>query len=382
MGSGSMDSTAERGLGSARPENNYQRDDPVTVTPLSIRREQVLKLADLDKGRGLEIGPLNQVLITKDMAEVLYVDIFSQDHLRAHYALDDNVNVEDIPDIDFVLSGPDGVRSLSEAVQPGAPFSWIIASHVVEHVPDIISWLAQIAQVIEDDAQLLLVVPDRRFSFDILRPSTTVGQMLQAHERKDACPSVGAVYDMFRSAANVSADAAWRGEIPGQDARKYTLPETMNQVELARDGNYVDSHVWTFTPGSFVEQMAELGHLDVCDFVVDAVVPTAQNQLEFFAVLRRLPRGVPSQDLTAARASSVLELVDVNPGAEQTRVECKRLTAENATLRAEVGRLSRNEARLHAEFEDALAQVKASERWRLGGLVVVPASAVKRLFAR
>lgn len=60
----------------------------MTVTPLSIRREQGMKLADFSTGRGLEIGPLNQPLVTKDMADVRYVDVFSGPHLRAHYSQD------------------------------------------------------------------------------------------------------------------------------------------------------------------------------------------------------------------------------------------------------------------------------------------------------
>jgi hypothetical protein len=353
----------------------------MTVTPLSIRREQVLKFADFSTGRGLEIGPLNQPLITKDMSEVRYVDIFSQDQLRTHYAQDPNVNVEDIPDIDFVLSGPNGMRPLSEAVRPGAPFTWVIASHVVEHVPDVISWLAQIAEIIEDEAMLLLVVPDRRFTFDILRPSTTVGQMLQAHELREAYPSVRAVYDHFRNAVTVRADSAWRGERPGQEARMYDLAGTMRQVQRARDGHYVDSHLWTFTPASFVAQVAELGQLGMCDFVVEKVVPTAQDQLEFFAVLRRLPKGMPSEDVAAARACGVLELADDDPVAVQLTAEIERLAVEVARLHAELD-AQIAQGRRTSKLEDELVKVKASKRWRLGGLAAVPAAAVKRLFAR
>jgi hypothetical protein len=343
----------------------------MTVSPRDIRRARLMKLVNVSEGRGLEVGPLDAPIVTKEMADVSYVDVFPQDQLRTHYAQDVNVNVADIPAIDFVLSGPDGMRSLAVAVRPGAPFTWVVASHVVEHVPDIISWLAQIAEIIEDDARLLLVVPDRRFSFDILRRCTTVGQMLHAHELAETRPSVRAVYDHFRNAVAVSADAAWRGEIPGQEARIHDLAGTMSQVQRVLDGHYVDSHVWTFTPSSFVRHLAELGRLGMCDFVVERVDPTKENELEFFAVLRRLARGMPSEDVIAARASGVLELVDDDTIADRAEADSERLSALISTLRAEVGRL---------EYE--LAQVKASERWRLGALAAVPASALKKLFGR
>jgi len=123
------------------------------------------------------------------MADVQYVDVFSRDQLRANYANDQNVSADRIPQIDFVLSGPDGVRPLSDVVRPAAPFEWVVASHVVEHVPDVIAWLAQIAEILDDDGRLLLVVPDRRFTFDILCPSTTAGCLRPMTWERPARPS-------------------------------------------------------------------------------------------------------------------------------------------------------------------------------------------------
>jgi SAM-dependent methyltransferase len=354
----------------------------MTLSALNMRRARLMKLVNFSKGRGLEIGPLHSPIVTTDVADVCYVDVFSQDQLRANYANDSNVNVGDIPEMHFVLSGPEGVRSLSEAVRPAAPFDWVVASHVVEHVPDVISWLAEIAKVLDDGGQLLLVVPDRRFSFDIRRPSTTVGQMLQSYELQETRPSVRAVYDLFRNAVTVAADAAWRGEIPGHEARIHGLAGTMGHVQRARDGEYVDCHVWTFTPASFVEQIAELGVLELCDFVVERIVPTAQDDIEFYAVLRRLPRGLTRDDLEAAPAAAVLEISDTDPVSIRNQAESARLTAEIAALHGELDDHILAAGQRTKALEDELAQVKASERWRLGGLAAVPASVVKRFLVR
>jgi hypothetical protein len=271
-----------------------------------------------------------------------------------------------------------------------------VASHVVEHVPDIISWLAEIAEVLVDGGQLLLVIPDRRFTFDILRPSTTVGQMLQSHELRETRPSVRAVYDMFHSAVTVGAGDAWEGAVPGPEDRRHSLAETTNQVQRTRNGGYVDCHVWTFTPESFVEQIAELGALELCDLVVETIVSTAQNDIEFYAVLRRLPRGASGEELTATRTASVVEVSDAGLVRYRTQIEIGRLAAENAALHTEVEnsvvaagqRTKELEDSVVAagqrtkELEDELARVKASERWRLGGLAAITAAAVKRLLVR
>jgi SAM-dependent methyltransferase len=305
------------------------------------------------------------------MADVRYVDVFSQDQLRANYANDPNVNLADIPEIHFVLSGPAGVRRLPDVVGSAAPFAWVIASHVIEHVPDLIAWLAEIAEILDDGGQLLLVVPDRRFTFDILRPPTTVGQMLQAHDLGETKPSIRAVFDLIRNAVKVSADDAWRGEIPGPDERMHDLAAAMSEAQRVRDGQYVDSHVWIFTPGLFVEQVAELGRLELSDLVVEKIVPTALNHLEFYAVLRRLPRGLTGDGLAKARAEGICEIADDDPVRLRLDAEVERLESE---LRATGQRTS--------ELEAELAQVKASERWRLGGFVATPAAALKKLFMR
>ncbi len=354
----------------------------MTLSPLDMRRERLIKLVGASNGRGLEIGPLHSPIVSTEEADVRYVDVFSQDQLRANYATDPSVNLSDIPEIHFALSTPEGMQRLSEAVRPAAPFAWALASHVVEHVPDIISWFAEIAEVLEDGGKLLLVVPDRRFTFDILRPPTTVGQMLQSHDLRETRPSVRAVYDMFRTAVTVDASDAWKGEIPGQETRKHDLAGTMNQVRRARDGEYVDSHVWMFTPASFVEQVAELGRLDLCDFVVETIVSTPENDIEFNAVLRRLPRGLSREELAATRDAGALEISETRPVAERSQAESERLSAEIAALHAEFDEHILAARQRTKELEDELAHVKASERWRLGGLVAVPASVVKRLFVR
>src|SRR6185436_9508930 len=105
-----------------------------------------------------------------DEADVRYVDVLDRDGLVAHYA-DDGVDTDRIPEIDFPLIQPDGrTLGLAEAAAPGAPYDWVVASHVVEHVPDLIGWLADLAELTADGAALVLVVPDRRYTFDALRP--------------------------------------------------------------------------------------------------------------------------------------------------------------------------------------------------------------------
>lgn len=273
-----------------------------------FRRDRIAALADFSVGTGLEIGPLDRPMALKSECDVRYVDVFDSATIRAHYADDPAVDTAALPDIDFALHTPDGrIQSLVDAVKADAPYHWAIASHVIEHVPDLIGWLGQISEVLVDGGSLLLAVPDRRYTFDALRPQTTVGQIIQANNTGDTIPSVRAVYDYFRSVVHASATDLWAGIPATDDDRMFDLRGTMDQVRLAtEEGRYVDCHVWMFTPADFVAQITELGRMGLIDFYVERVVPTTRNEIEFYAALTRAPRNATTADLAELQAAVTL----------------------------------------------------------------------------
>jgi 2-polyprenyl-3-methyl-5-hydroxy-6-metoxy-1,4-benzoquinol methylase len=263
-------------------------------------------MTDLKRGPGLEIAPLHRPIARKEDWDVSYVDIVPTEQLIEHYGHDDAVPNDKIVEVDFPLTDADGtIRTLAEVAGAAAPFEWVIASHVIEHVPDLITWLGDIATLLSDGGALLLAVPDRRYSFDAYRPQTTVGQMLQAHHQGDLVPSVRAVYDALHSASSITATEAWAGKRTGlKKTRIHSQEQVLDLVEQAKQGTYIDSHVWTFRPSTFIEQINELGRMGMCEFVVEKVRNTRPNELEFYAVLRRLPRErTPEQD-AALRAAA------------------------------------------------------------------------------
>jgi len=258
---------------------------PVPTPDRRIRT--VTGLFDFSSGHGLEVGPLHRPLVSRQTADVSYVDVYPRERLAQEHACSPHIVIEDIPEIDFPLWDGERVRTIEEAAKDGAPFDWIYASHVIEHVPDVIGWLQQLEAISSDHGALILVVPDRRYTFDVHRPPTTVGEMLLAHDRGDTIPSVRAVYDHHRSAVSAAAPKLWQREMPGYDARIHHLAYVQRQLERTRAGEYVDCHVWTFTDSSFTEQVGELGDLGLTTWWVEALRPVPRNGIEFVVVLRR-----------------------------------------------------------------------------------------------
>jgi hypothetical protein len=331
---------------------------------------------------GLEIGPLDSPLVRPEEAAVRYADVLDQEGLRRHFAGDANVAPDEIPPIDFVLSGPEGARRLAESVTERAAFDWVVASHVVEHVPDLLGWLEDIASLCVDDGRLALVVPDRRYTFDIHRAQTSVGQIIETHELGPRVPTTRAVFDHFASHATVQVDAAWRGEMPSGEARTYTMEQVAAVVDQARAGEYVDSHVWTFTPSTFADQVVTLGRLGLVHLVPEVVTETERDDLEFYAVLRRLPRSATAAAVAAAWNDAELALASLLPAYRGTgRPEVPSLEERRGDLESDLAAALEREAELArrvTELEATVEGMKGSRRWRVGGVVARPVNAARR----
>ena len=110
--------------------------------------------------------------------------------LKAEYTDNSYVDISKIVLVDAIW----GSQTLLEAV--GRRVDYVIASHVAEHVPDLVGWLREIREVLRPGGTLRLIVPDKRFTFDIDRRETDLADVLEAHAVKVRTPLPRAIIEV------------------------------------------------------------------------------------------------------------------------------------------------------------------------------------------
>ncbi len=214
------------------------------------------------------------------------VDHADQATLREKYA-GAPVDVTRIEPVDTVWrEGP-----LDQAVAPEwiGRFDTMIASHVLEHMPDMIAFLRSAAQLLRPDGAIALALPDRRFCFDCLKPPTTTGDILEAHRAGRVRHGVRTVWASMAYSVVLDGALAWNSRTAGDSLGFMdafgSAHATINELTDDPSAPYVDFHCWYLTPASFALIMLELGQMGLVDWRLDSVSET--EGFEFFAFLRR-----------------------------------------------------------------------------------------------
>ena len=261
---------------------------------MNIFREDVLRsnLA-LSTSLGLELGPLDRPVVRKSDGKIIYADHLDEDALKRIYHNDPAVDCSNLH-VDVVL----GEKSLSQLFRPPFLLDYVIASHVIEHVPDMIGWLEDISRILRPGGQFKLAIPDRRFTFDFLRRESSLADIISAYATKATVPQPREVLDFYLNVAEVDLVSAWQGTL---DRKKLHVGKRHTALALARqvaqNGNYLEIHCWVFTPKSFALLMADLSLLGLNKFLCTMFVDTQPHTLEFFVSMQ------PSQDVQAIAAS-------------------------------------------------------------------------------
>jgi SAM-dependent methyltransferase len=297
-------------------------------------RELIRKDLPFDRASVMEIGPLNKPFIRKDETNVIYVDHADTATLRQKYAVGHGFDPAEIVDVDAVW----GRNSLADCLD-GRKVDYVIASHVVEHVPDLITWLKELSSILNESGEIRLVVPDKRFTFDYTRRPTEMPEVIEAYVRRARRPQLWNILDHVLNVRSVDGHAAWEGPLDlDRIPNLHTFEQAFSLAESTiHTEDYHDVHCWVFTPESFAELMATMVQNGLMDLECREFRDTQKGTIEFAVFLRRgsdVETSVASWKRMAASARQAQ--LSGSGDASQLRDEVVELKAALERARAEL----------------------------------------------
>jgi SAM-dependent methyltransferase len=244
-----------------------------------VRRDFISRHLAVKRSSLLEIGAMDSPTFPDRDAK--YLDWFSREELQAAIAGNPNRLPERVVAPDYV------VKEKRFAAQVGERFDAVIANHVIEHIADPIAWLEEVGKLVTDEGSLFLTVPDRRFTFDYVRPVSTAPQLMRAHLEDLQRPSRWQALESLFHWRPIRAADVWDGGYEEKlKRRRFTLDEAWHASAKA-EREYVDVHCHVFTFdrfGSLIEDLADGGFIG---WRIGATRDVEPGGNEFYAWLRR-----------------------------------------------------------------------------------------------
>ncbi len=306
---------------------------------------------------GLEIGPSHSPIASrKEGYNAKTVDHANQKNLIKKYkAL--GIETANIEEVDYVW---DGKQTLTELIGEQHKFDYVIASHVVEHTTDLITFLQDCQNLLKPGGKLCLAIPDKRYCFDYFRFPSTTGDLLEAHHNLNVRHTPGKVFDFLINAAKRGEDQAWSSTTTDKLSLVYDIDMARKKFSKAKTTKgYIDIHNWMFTPASFKLLIHDLQSLGIIRLSYVQELPT--QGFEFFVTL-------------SSRAPKLTSRPRIELADEMMEDVREMLKIDQTIMREEIDSLKQQ----LAVAKQDVTNIKASKRWRYTEAPAKAVSSAKR----
>jgi len=244
------------------------------------RRRGIERHIDISKAHVLEIGAFDNPTYRPGDASIHYMDWFTTQECRdAITGLTDR-------DPRALVHVDHAIKSKRFADALGEKFDLIIANHVIEHIPDMLRWINELAKCLTENGAVFLSIPDKRYTFDILRADTDAIEFLRCYDEDLEVPTYyQRLRDMYMYRPITAVDV-WGGDIEEKvRARRFTLPEAMARARERMDTGE-STHCSVFSRDTIEALWDELIETGLLDLEIAHIGEVAHSSNEFSMFLR------------------------------------------------------------------------------------------------
>lgn len=255
---------------------------------------------------GLEVGPSYNPALPRSMGwNVETIDHASAEELREKYA-----NMTDISKVEHVDYISDA-RPMHEIIPHRGAYDFIYASHVIEHITDIIGLLQSCELLLKPEGQLILVVPDKRRCFDVMQVRSSTGDVLEAHRHLATRHNPGTIFDFIANTADMGGNSIWEADWARKRNLGFHFAENVETAHgfytrAVNEPDYIDVHAWRFVPSSFRLIMQDLERIGLTKLKETFFEDT--NRCEFFFCASPMGAGCALDRLELSKAIAAEEI--------------------------------------------------------------------------
>lgn len=247
---------------------------------ISQRRKFIQKNVNIVNSKLLEIGALDSPTYYPEEATIRFMDRISSQQLRDKMRDHPRRKIEEIVDVHYVVNTKFFSSSIDEK------FDLIIANHTIEHIADLFSWILELEKILSKNGAVFLSIPDKRFTFDILRPDTTFVDLLRCFREDLHKPSYYQILSHHYYHRMVRAPDVWSGNVENKlREKRYPLREAMAKAEELA-AVYSDVHCSVFSRPTFTDLWMDMLESGIIHLEIQDIGEVEKNSNEFHVLFR------------------------------------------------------------------------------------------------
>jgi predicted SAM-dependent methyltransferase len=236
--------------------NNNNIEENVRKFPRAVGRRRNFLEKRFDKANlsVLEIGAMDMPTFYPDEVSIEFLDYYTNEEFASLSAAGKlSRPLESLMPVEIVAKE----KYFSSATHK--KYDLIIANHVIEHVPDLISWLRELQNLLKVDGWIFLAIPDKRYTFDYNRAVTSVVEIYRRYVEDAKSPDIYTIADYFYLQRDVRIDDFWKSntvELENKLSKStYTFSEALKRAKVSVNGfeSHVNIHCNVFSAPTFKE---------------------------------------------------------------------------------------------------------------------------------
>lgn len=255
--------------------------------------------------RILELGPLNRSLLdSKKFKQYYFGDIRSTEEIKDLYKGNKylektglSVDVDSIINIDFVIKS-----TYKETFKNVEKFDYVIVSHVLEHIPNLLFFFEDIQNILKPKGELIILYPDRRFCFDYLRADSKFSDIYDVYIR-GMSRVASQVLDFYSNVVKENEPTKFwdlNFKIPVENKNNFV--KNIQAYESTSQGiSEEDVHYWPFSDTAFLKFLYDCAVHRIFNVSLKDFVPTQINTQEFLLIVELNGKFQPEVFLSCMR---------------------------------------------------------------------------------